>query len=112
MDDVHKTIGELVDGETASSDSFRPCPFCGEMVIYLTMGKDGCINCPNCLVCMPIEGNDHIELIHAWNTRTPDLTTILNDPKTVEAVAEAIFNGTKLGAPQRALDAIKKLVGV
>jgi len=62
-------LGNLSDGACVTSEHFKPCPFCGEKIIYLTTGKDGCINCPNCLVRMPNECNDHLELVDAWNTR-------------------------------------------
>lgn len=66
-----KKLGEFSDGEVVTSHFFNECPFCGETTIYLTTGKDGCMNCPSCLVRMPNECNDHIELVHYWNTRAP-----------------------------------------
>ena len=65
-------LGELADGVIVTSKFFKPCPFCGETTIYFRTGKDGCMNCPNCLVAMPNECNDHIELVHCWNSRVGD----------------------------------------
>lgn len=74
-------LGELVDGVTVTSKHFKPCPFCGETTIYLRTGKDGCMNCPNCLVAMPNECNDHIELVHCWNSRVDDRCEYSEDNK-------------------------------
>lgn len=72
-------LGELADGVTVTSKFFKPCPFCGETTIYLRTGKDGCMNCPNCLVAMPNECNDHIELVHCWNSRVGDTSEYSED---------------------------------
>lgn len=81
-------IGELDDGITVASDIFKPCPFCGEKTIFLTTGKDGCINCPCCLASIPNECNDHIELVACWNNRTD--TTQQEHIKLLRDVAEVI----------------------
>lgn len=66
---IETPLGELKDGVTVTCKHFKSCPFCGEATIYLTTGKSGGINCPNCLVRMPNECNDIIELVDCWNGR-------------------------------------------
>ena len=53
------------------TEELKPCPFCGEKKISLnpkTKEYSGSINCPACLVSLPMEF-DCAELIHCWNTR-------------------------------------------
>lgn len=62
---------------SATLSSLKPCPFCGERLIYFNPPDPatkfkGSINCPACGVEMPRQVNNDQELINCWNTRVSE----------------------------------------
>ena len=99
-------------------DVLKPCPFCGGEAEIIDPDDIISVQCKSCQ-CGTNCYCDERSAIAKWNTRTPDLAALLDDPATLEAIVEewALNAGvsTNLINPREAkaaIDVIKKVAGV
>ncbi len=78
-----------------NNPNLLPCPFCGETRIYLTEGRDGCINCPSCLAAVPNEQNNTKELIAQWNSRANFDAELMDEYQSLMDHADTLLAALK-----------------